>query len=311
MNRAASPRFSSTSLGILATVLWSTTVAFSRSLTEQLGTLTAASCIYMLSGTLGCAWLLGVTKGFRNFRPPGRYLLGCGSLFVAYAVLLYLAIGLADSRQQAIEVGIINYLWPSFTLVLSIPILGHRVRWAFAPGVALAVGGAVLATVGGIEFCWSRFVENLQDNYIPYVLALAAALTWAAYSNLSRLWAGNAESGAVPVFLLASGVVLVVARLFVTEQSHWAPRVWPELLYMAVLPGLLGYVFWEAAMRKGHMVLVAAIAYCIPLLSTMISCLYLRVAMGFELWLACGLVIAGAVTCKWSIIERSAAAKST
>ena len=91
MNRAASPRLLSTSLGILATVFWSTTGAFSRRLTEQLGTLTAASCIDLLSGTLGCAWLLGVTKGFRNFRPAGRYLLGCGSLFVAYAVLLYLA----------------------------------------------------------------------------------------------------------------------------------------------------------------------------------------------------------------------------
>jgi len=80
---------------------------------------------------------------------------------------------------------------------------------------------------------------------------------------------------------------------------------------MAVLPGLLAYVFWEAAMRKGHMVLVAAIVYCICLLSTIISCLYLGVAMSFELWLACGLVIAGAVTCNWSIIERSATAEST
>lgn len=44
-----------TAFGVLAIVLWSTTVAFSRSLAEQVGVLTAASSIYLLAGLLGCA----------------------------------------------------------------------------------------------------------------------------------------------------------------------------------------------------------------------------------------------------------------
>jgi drug/metabolite transporter (DMT)-like permease len=288
----------------MASLFWSTTIAFSRSLTEHLGTLTAAACIYLVSGALGCAYLIWIARGLgRVLRSSGLYLFGCGACFVAYSALLYLAIGMARGRQQAIEVGIINYLWPSLTLVLSIPILGHRGRWTFVPGVVLALGGAVLATVQRVEFSVQELLENLRTNQVPYVLALAAAITWAAYSNLSRRWTRGEAGGAVPIFLLASGVVLLAMRLFVQEDPQWSLRTGVELMYMAAFPGMLAYIFWEAAMRKGRMVLVASVAYAIPLLSTIISCVYLDVAMGLELWLACAMVIAGAAICKRSIVE--------
>jgi len=41
------------------------------------------------------------------------------------------------------------------------------------------------------------------------------------------------------------------------------------------------------------------------LLSIIISSLYLQVAVKANLWIACGLVIAGAVICKFSIIDKT------
>ena len=72
---------------------------------------------------------------------------------------------------------------------------------------------------------------------------------------------------------------------------------------MALLPALLAYGFWDSAMRRGNLVLVASVAYLAPVLSTTITSLYLHVTPGRNLWIACGLVVAGAVVCKLSVTD--------
>jgi drug/metabolite transporter (DMT)-like permease len=105
----------------------------------------------------------------------------------------------------------------------------------------------------------------------------------------------------VPLFLLATGLALLVIRLFVTEQTQVNASDALQLLYLAVFPTTLGYVFWDMAMRKGNLILIASLSYIIPLASTLISSALLRVSVTPNLWLACGLVIAGAVVCKYSV----------
>ena len=293
-----------TIFGILAILFWGTTIAFSRSLTEQLGPLTAASWIYLLSGIWGCIYLISKPGGIKKtFQLPILYLIGCGALFTIYAVFLYLAVGLAFSREQVIEVSIINYLWPGLTLVFSLPILHKKGRITLIPGVVLAFSGFYLATVQSGMFSWEGFKGNLQVSYLPYLLAFMAAISWGLYSNLVRRWAGHTESGAVPIFLLITGLILTTIRFIFPEESYWTPRVVVELLYMSIFPTFLAYFFWDRAMRKGKIILVASLSYFTPLLSIIISSSYLQVAVRANLWIACGLVIAGAIVCKFSIYK--------
>jgi len=295
-----------TIFGILAILFWGTTIAFSRSLTEQLGPLTTASWIYLLSGAWGCIYLISTPGGIKKtFQLPMLYLVGCGALFVIYMVCLYLAVGLAFSREQVIEVSIINYLWPGLTLVFSLPILHKKGRISLIPGVVLAFSGFYLATVQSGMFSWGGFRANFQVNYFPYILAFLAAVSWGLYSNLVRRWAGHTEGGAVPLFLLATGLILTIIRFMFPEESYWTPRVVAELLYMSIFPTFLAYFFWDRAMRKGKIILVASLSYFTPLLSIIISSLYLQVVVKANLWIACGLVIAGAVICKFSIIDKT------
>jgi drug/metabolite transporter (DMT)-like permease len=292
-----------TSLGVLAILLWSTSVAFSRSLTEALGTLTAAASIYLLAGALGCLYVWRSPDVYQSMRTlTRRYLLICGALFVTYMVCLYLAIGLASSRPQVIVVGLINYLWPSLSLVFSIPILKRRAQPLLLPGIALALGGVWLAAGLGQTLSLRDALIG-SGAWLPYTLALGAALCWALYSNLSRRLAAGSAAGGVPVFLLASGVVLALLRLFVQETSAWTISSAALLLYMALFPGLLAYLFWDMGVRKGDITLLAAISYLTPLLSTLVSALVLGVAPSAGFWLGLGLVIAGAVVCKRAITE--------
>ena len=295
-----------TIFGILAILFWGTTIAFSRSLTEQLGPLTAASWIYMLSGIWGCIYLINKPGGIKKiFQLPILYLIGCGTLFIFYMVCLYLAVGLAFSREQVIEVSIINYLWPGLTLIFSLPILHKKGKIILIPGIIIAFAGFYLATVQSGMFSWEVFKGNFQVSYFPYLLAFMAAITWGLYSNLVRRWAGHTEGGAVPLFLLATGLVLTTIRFVFPEESYWTPQVIVELLYMSVFPTFLAYTFWDRAMRKGKIILVVSFSYFTPLLSIVISSLYLQVAVKANLWIACGLVIAGAVICKFSIIDKT------
>lgn len=293
----------STLLGLVAILLWSTTIAFSRSLTEQLGTFTAAAFIYCLAGALGLLYAAVFGGGLRKLTDlPRAYLFGCGALFVAYMVCLYLSIGLAASRAQVLAIGLINYLWPGLSLLFSIPILGRKAKPLLPVGIFVALAGIWLATGNDSDF---TITAMFQDNqaWLPYSLAFCAAVCWALYSNFSRRWAARNDGGAVPLFLTASGVLLGILRLFTPEMTHWTIGAGLELIYMALFPAMLAYVLWDIAVRKGEIILVASLSYLTPLLSTLVSVIVLDVEPGMSLWIGALFVMGGAVMCKFSLVE--------
>ena len=288
-------------MGLISIVIWSTVIAFSRSLVEELGTFTSGGSVYLAGGalSLGLLWLrhrgFSWTRGFAT-----RYLLTCGGLFVLYEVMLYLAIGLSTTRQQTLEVGLINYLWISFTFAFSVPVLKKKAGWPLIAGMVMAVAGVAIATLPP-GYSLAELQTNLQQHGAPYLLSLGCAVSWGLYSNLSRKWGSESGESAVPIFLLATGLTLLGLRLFAVEQSHWSTTSVAQLIYVALLPTTVAYIAWDIAMRRGNLILIASLSYIIPLASTIISSILLHVTMSANLWIACILVIAGAVVCRYSV----------
>jgi len=298
-----------TALGLMAILFWSTTFAVSRSLAEEVGVLTAGAAMCLGGGVLGCLYIALVQRrAAAIFRLPRSYLLGCGAMLVIYMVCLFLSVGLAADRQQTIEVSIINYLWPGLTLVFAIPILRTRVRWSFFAGIAMAAAGAALAPLRMGEYSAAALMENLRTHPLPYALALVGAVVWALYSVLSRRWGAGAEGGAVPLFMLVAGTALAALNLAFPQPAAWTGRVFEELAFMSVFTVTIAYTFWDRAMRRGNVMLLAAASYLTPLLSTALSVMYLRVALGWNLWLACGLIVAGAALAQGSVAKPATAA---
>ena len=302
--RAGQGHARDTALGVVAILIWSSNIAVSRSVAEKLGAITAASCMLIAGGVLGCAWEgLGRGRLRSMLTLPRAYLLSCGSTFVAYMACLYLAIGMARSRQQTLEVGMLNYLWPALTLVFSVPLLGVRVRWAFGLGVSLALAGGTIAPLRPGEWSAAAMLGNVVNDPWPYSLALAAAVLWALYSNFSRRYGDPARGGAVPLFVVASGVALAMIRPFVHETSTWSIHAIAELAFMAVFPTLLAYSLWDRAVRRGNVTLIAALSYLIPVLATLLGSLYLQVPVGWNVWAACAMIVAGAVVCERTVVR--------
>ena len=301
--RGAPPGFVATAGGFVAILLWSTTVAFARSLSEQLGPLTAAAAVYGVGGFAALVVMIfrrGTIAWFRAL--PRIYLIGCGVLFIGYMLFLFLAVGLAGNDQQVLEIGLLNYLWPTLTLLLAVVLLGKRARPTLYPALLLALGGIFLVLTQGQRVTWQSFSSNLSKNPAAYVMGISAAVSWSLYSVLTRKWAGGSENGAVLIFLPVTAVVFLVLCFFVDEPRQWSLKSWLEIAFLGTAT-FLAYSLWDFSMRKGNIVLVASASYLTPLFSTVVSCLYLAVAPGPSLWIGCALLVGGSLLSRYSVPE--------
>lgn len=291
-----------TALGLLAILLWSSTVALARSISEQVGPLTAGASVYVVAGlVLATGLAFGEDPRARLRRLPRAYLFGCGALFLIYTVALFLALGLATGRQQALEVGLVNYLWPALTVLLAPVILSKRAHFGLVPGIGLALVGTVLVLLQGSSVSWQSLRDNIAANPGAYALGLMAAVSWALYSTLTRRWTVPGSGSGVPLFVMTTGLVFSLARMLRPESSAWRPRVLAEITFLGVATAL-AYLFWDVAMRKGNVILVAACSYLTPFLATAIGCVYLWVVPGRNLWAGCLLIVAGSFV-SWRSID--------
>ncbi|MEW6670903.1 MAG: aromatic amino acid DMT transporter YddG [Thermodesulfobacteriota bacterium] len=292
--------------GVGAILLWSSTVALVRSLSEQLGPLTAATAVYSFSGVAALVSLLRSRERQQKvLHLPAGYLVACGLLFVGYMLLLFLAIGAAGSRQQVLEVGLLNYLWPVLTLLLSVVLQKKKAGWGLLPGTLLALAGIFVVVTHEAQVSWHSFYRNFAGNPAAYVPALCAAVFWAVYSNLANKFAGGRDEGAVAVFLPVTAVVSLLVCLFIDEAGEWSRRSLVEALFLG-LATYVAYAWWDNAMRRGNIVIVAAASYITPFLSTVASALYLSVMPGARLWAGCGILVLGSIL-SWQSVSGASA----
>jgi drug/metabolite transporter (DMT)-like permease len=238
-------------------------------------------------------WMASGRPTLRGQSPA--YLLICGSLFVFYMVAFSLAIGLAHSRQQTLELGLINYLWPCLTLMFAVPLLRLKVRWWILPGALLAFAGVMWAISGGHGVDVHQLMRNVHSNPVAYGLAFGAAVAWALYSNLVRIFSKG--KGVLPLFLLATGAVLWA--LYFTYSSTRINLTWPaitELLAMGAVTAI-SYQCWDIAMKKGNATLVTALSYFTPLSAIFIAGLWLNTLPGASFWPGVGMVVVGSLLC--------------
>jgi drug/metabolite transporter (DMT)-like permease len=155
----------STAAGVLAIVLWSATFALARSVSEQVGSLTAGAAAYLFGGAVCLLRLWRSPEPLARVRTLSRgYLWGCGFLFILYTALIYLAVGLARNREQLLEIALVNYLWPAATVLLSVPLLRQYATLLLLPGTVCALAGVFLVMTQGAQLSWGSFREHLGSN---------------------------------------------------------------------------------------------------------------------------------------------------
>ncbi|MCA6969973.1 aromatic amino acid DMT transporter YddG [Pectobacterium carotovorum] len=277
--------------GLLAIVLWSTSVGLIRSLTEALGPIGGAAMIYSTS-TLCLLAFYGLP---RIKTLPRIYLFAGGAMFVCYEIFLSLSIGLADSRMQAIEIGMINYLWPSLTILFSLFINQQKSRFLLWPGLALALGGIVWIMKGESDWTPELLWNNVLANPLAYSLAFSAALTWALYCNITKRY-GQGKSG-VSLFFLITALILWTQYSFSAESAiSLTLSNSLQLIFMGASTAL-AYSAWNAGIQHGNLTLLATASYFTPVLSTLLAALWLNITPAISFWQGVAMVTAGSLLC--------------
>ena len=268
-------------LALSAILLWSSLTLLSTGV-GHLPAFFSCGVALCLGGLVGLARV-------REWRVPGRtFALGLAGIF-GYHALFFLAL----RHAPAVEVNLLQYLWPLLIVVLAPLYLGgFRLGPHHLAGACLGLLGAALVITGGHV--------RLGLGYLPgYLLALGAAFTWSSYSLLTKRVRPFA-TGAVGGFCLASGLLALGVQALLDLHGTAAPlaivpRDWLFLVLLGLGPMGLAFYAWDAAMKRGDPRVIGALAYLTPLLSTLLLVWFGGRQLTLRSALAMGLIVAGAV----------------
>ncbi|WP_163363105.1 aromatic amino acid DMT transporter YddG [Enterobacter cloacae] len=277
--------------GLAAILLWSTMVGLIRSVSEELGPVGGAAMIYTVSGLL-CL----VTVGFPQIRrfTPG-YLIAGSLLFVSYEICLALSLGYAATRSQAIEVGMVNYLWPSLTIVFAILFNGQKSSLWVIPGLALSLLGVCWVLGGEQGLQVNEIIRNVVSSPLSYALAFAGAFIWAAYCTVTSKYA-KGQNGITLFVLLTALSLWVKYALSDQPEMVFSVPVVVKLLMCGVALGL-GYASWNIGILHGNVTVLAAVSYFTPVLSAALAALLLSAPLSFSFWQGAIMVCVGSLLC--------------
>ena len=216
--------------------------------------------------------------------PLKSLLIGVYGLF-GYHFMLFLALQTAP----AVEANLVNYLWPLLIVLLS-PLFTKSLSLNFRSVLAAISGfaGAVLAIAsGGSGFGFSS-IE------LGYFFALAAAVIWATYS-LATTKVPRFPTPAIGLFALVSGVLAIGAHFLFEPAASISTGDWLLLLVLGVGPLGGAFYLWDAALKIGDPRRIGLLAFLTPLLSTALLVVVSGNSLSWQLLLATGLIVGGAL----------------
>ena len=288
------PQKKATLIGLIAILLWSAIVGLIKSVSEGFGPVGGAALIYTCSAIL-LIFTVGLPK-IRQF-PPSYLILG-SILFVCYELCLSLSLGFTHNGRQAIEVGMVNYLWPSLTILLTVIVTRQKTSPLIIPGVLIAIIGIGRVLGGDQGFSVNEMTRNVMDNPLSYGLAFSGAVIWAIYCVVTKLIAkGN---NGITLFFILTALTLWVKFLTSPQPDFiisW--KAWISLLLAAIAMGF-GYAAWNVGILHGNVTILAAASYFIPIISAVLAAFILSSQLTMAFWQGTAMVSLGSLICWWS-----------
>ncbi len=280
-----------TLIGLTAVLLWSSIVGLIRSVSVHLGPTGGAAMMYSVASVF-----LLLSVGHVKLREfPRRYLIWGSLLFVTYELCLSLSIGYANTARQAIEVGMVNYLWPTFTIVAAILFNRQKTNILIVPGFVLSIVGICWVLGGAQGVDPAGMLRNVRDNPLSYGLAFAGAVIWAAYCTVTARIA-QGKNGVTLFFILVS--ITLWAKYLLQGGGHMDFSV-DAIVYLLLAAGAMGFGYgaWNVGILHGNVTVLAGASYFIPVLSAALSTLLLRAPLSLAFWQGAAMVCGGAILC--------------
>lgn len=267
-------------LGLLAAVvtifMWSSLAALTLSI-NHLPPLLTVGVVLVIASFAGL-------KHYKSWRLPlSDWIKAIVGMF-GYHYLLFDAF----RRAPAIEVNMIQYLWP-LLIVLGTPLFGgNRLNSGHIIGAGMSFG-AIVMVMSSSEH------QISSDFWFGYIEAFCAALLWAFYT-LTNCHNERMSSSAVAGICLISGLLSLVAfGLSTNELPAMEASDALSLVLLGLGPMGLSFYTWDFAMRHGDPRFIGSLTYLTPLLSmVLLAIAFNTVELSVTHIFALGAIILGA-----------------
>jgi drug/metabolite transporter (DMT)-like permease len=181
--------------------------------------------------------------------------------FIYYALCFY---GYKTAgNSSAIEVSMMNFLFPITTVIFSAFLLRERVTPLGVLSIVISFAGAyVILTRGDLLSLRIEAWEGL-------LLGFLAAVSWGIFSALGRKWAPD-PIAAVFVYY-AAAVILSAGWLIITPGEFLWPT-WEEagcMAYAGILSNCVGVILWFKALQVSNATLVGNLTYSAAFLNVL------------------------------------------
>jgi drug/metabolite transporter (DMT)-like permease len=280
---------SATAIGLGAVALWAILAALT-ALAGAVPPFQLAAMTFTIGTAVGLLWarLTGQSLAALRHVPLGAWALSVYGL-LGFHVCYFFALQAAP----VLEASLVIYLWPLlivlFTGLLPARAGGGPLRWWHLAGAVLGFLGSLAILLGGAGRA------SFSGAGAGLAMAFAAALIWSSYSVGTRLFAAVpsiAVIGACAATAIGSAVLHLALE---TTRLPAGLVAWLAVLGLGLGPVGLAFYLWDEGMKRGDIRLLGVAPYATPLGSTIIlAATGLGTATG-ALWLAAGLITAGAL----------------
>jgi len=254
-------RSTATATGFAAILMWSLLALFTVGSAPVPPFLLNVLC-FAIGGGIGLIWI-ATGRGFGVLRGVSWRVYAFGTLgLFGYHALYFTAFRLAAQAGVEAQAGLLAYLWPLFIVLLSGLLPGETLRRGHIIGAVIALAGAALIVLrGGAGPIGTQAAPAL-------LLAFGCALTWSAYSVVSRRL-GAVPSETVVIFCLATAALSLPVHLMLEDTVLPQDAIgWLCVLALGVGPVGIAFFTWDIGMKQGDIQLLGVASYAAPLLST-------------------------------------------
>lgn len=187
--------------------------------------------------------------------------------------LYYLIVFRAYSLLPAQQAQPLNLIWGIVIVILSIPILGQKLRWLTLISICISFAGVVVISTEG-QFNLMKIKSPLGVG-----LALGSSLLWSLY------WVINTRDDRDPLirlflnFCFGSGMILIYTFLFYPIRPL-SPAGIAGAVYIGFFEMGLSFYFWLMALKLSETTArVSILIYIMPF----ISLIFIHLLVGEEI----------------------------
>ena len=201
-------------------------------------------------------------------------------------VIYYLVLFEAYNRLPAQVAQPVNYTWAITLALLSVPLLGHKLRKLDLAGLILGYGGVIIISLAG------KNVAGHLD-YLGLFLAILSTLLWAGF------WLMNTKNALDPIvrlfhnFLVATPL-LIIALVVSGQSFNWSTPSLLSVIYVGLFEMGITFVLWQKALQlTSNTARIGTLIFLSPFISLFLISLILKEPLQLQTFAGLGLIIVG------------------